>query len=181
MQNIKRTSSKKKAVIILVAVIIAAASGIAVFALTRPANESSREVSKPANTIDYDAPSEEQKQAGTDAKKDFIERTDKEANEEAQQSTVSSASFTSINQEGATLRIRTVISSNKEGVCTLTLERSGQSKVTQEAATQDMGSYSTCKGFDIDVSGLAKGRWNVSLRFSGDAVGAAVSDVMEIK
>ena len=77
--------------------------------------------------------------------------------------------ISSINQDGNTLAIRTIIQPLVNGgQCTLAMSKVGQTPVRQTAGVQNMPSYSTCQGFNIDVSGMAKGSWNVEVTYTKD-------------
>jgi hypothetical protein len=183
MQEINRSHSRKKiAITISVVVALIVAGGAAAYYLSRTSSQSKNDnVSTPNNTVDYGAATDEQKKAGEDAKKDFIERTEGESETPTQSSDSSSVSVSSVNQSGATLSIRTVISVQTAGSCKLTLSMSGQADIVRTTDVQDMGSYATCKGFDIDTSSMAKGLWKISLYFSGDAPGAVATDTVEVR
>lgn len=182
MQKINSSSSKKKIVAIIIGIItiVAVAGAVGYFLLQKSSQDSS--VSKPNNTVDYNPPTDEQKKAGEDAKKDFIEKTDEVSpNPSTQPSGTSSVSLSSVGQNGQTLSIRTVISAQSAGSCKLILSMPGQTDIVRTADTQDMGSYITCKGFDVDTTSLTKGTWKVSIQFSGDATGLVATATTEVR
>ena len=79
--------------------------------------------------------------------------------------------ISSINQDGNTMAIRTIIQPLVSGgECTLAMSKSGQDPVRQTAGVQNMPSYSTCQGFNVDVSGMAKGSWNVEITYTKDGL-----------
>lgn len=82
-------------------------------------------------------------------------------------------------QNGSTLQIRTLISTiSTNGICTLTLEKSGRPTVTKTVQVQALAATSTCKGFDVPVSELANGKWKATISFSdNDLTGSVVSEV----
>lgn len=78
------------------------------------------------------------------------------------------ASITSANQNGNTLQIRTLIEAvNSSGNCKLTLNKDGVTR-TYTAGTQAQASTSTCKGFDVPISDLSIGSWNVAIDINVD-------------
>ncbi len=181
MKKINSSNSRKIWIITSIAAILLIAGGtVAYYYIANSNNNSVNREPAPNNTVDYDAPSEEQKQAGVDSKKDFIER-----NEESQASSepggLSSVSISSVVQEEGILKVRAVINSNTNGNCRLTLSMAGQNDVVREVDTQDMGTYSTCKGFDLDTKSIAKGSWKITLHFSGDASGSDATSSVEVK
>lgn len=184
--NIEKKKSKlsKKAVAIAslaVLILVVAGGFVAAYQLgiikSTPEDRGASPVA--TNQVDYDPPTDEQKQTGIDAKKDFIERTERE--DATSESGLSSVSITTASQEDSTLRIRTTISSKATGVCKLTLSKAGQADIIRDAETQDMGTYSTCKGFDVDTGTMAKGDWKVSVGFSEDAQGTLATTVVEVR
>ena len=108
------------------------------------------------STYDLSPPTEEQKQAGEDIKKQSLENTP--TNNEL------GLSFSSTSQSGSQLKIKVAINGaiTNEGTCDLKLEKDGQ-KVEQSKPTFALTSYSTCQGFDIETNELTKGDWNVTL------------------
>lgn len=66
--------------------------------------------------------------------------------------------ITVANQNGNTLQVRALINALwQNGTCTLTLTDARGAKITRDAKTQTLSNESTCAGFDIDVSKLARG------------------------
>lgn len=180
----KESKLSKKAVIIAAVLLVLAAGGVAAayqFGVIKTTPEKKTDAPAATNQVDYKPATDEQKQAGTEAKKDFIERTDKEETTPTPTPGVSSVSITNASQEGVTLRVRTTISSQAAGSCKLTLSMPGQTSIVREAEIQDMGSYSTCKGFDIDTTSMTKGAWKVSVFFSGDSEGTAATTTAEVR
>lgn len=85
--------------------------------------------------------------------------------------------ITAANQNDATVQIRTIIyTPTNTGSCTLTLTK-GSTKITKTASVQALPSSTTCKGFDIPISELSAGKWQIMLHFentelTGDATGS---------
>lgn len=130
------------------------------------------------NKVDYTEPTQDQKGAGIEAKEDFINKN----NEDAENPGSVSVGITSLQQSGNTLSVRTMVQTLESGRCTLSLERSGEDTVRQPAVdTQIIGSYSTCKGFDIPTDGLVKGEWRVLVEYEGAASSGSDSSVVSIK
>ncbi len=160
--------NRKKHLIIAAAILLLAAGGVTVYALTRSssdgANNTEQQNDAPReNEQNLDKATDDQVEAGNKAKEDFIDKTDNTAPE------VSAArvSITSVQQNQGVLGVRSMVESSQAvGQCSVTLERTGQSKVEQTAELQSMGSYSACKGFDIAVADLAKGEWRVTVAYT---------------
>ena len=166
----KNNSNKlsKKAVIIAAVVLTLAIGGAAAAyqfgAFKKPADKTT-DAPAATNQVDYGPATDEQKAEDTPTPTPGV----------------SSVSITNAAQEGTSLRIRTTVSSEAAGNCKLSLSMAGQTDITRQADTQDMGSYSTCKGFDIDTNSMAKGTWKVSIAFSGDSQGAVATTNVEVR
>lgn len=87
--------------------------------------------------------------------------------------------ITSANQTANTLQVRGLIASTQtQGKCSLTLERSGRQPVVQTADIQAMHGSSTCQGFDVPLYQLTTGTWNITLDFkNGNTSGRATTTV----
>jgi energy-coupling factor transporter transmembrane protein EcfT len=71
--------------------------------------------------------------------------------------------FSATNQTDTTLQIRALIEAVLgSGQCTLTLT-SGSTTVTKTASVQALASSSTCTGFDIPLTELPAGEWQLNL------------------
>lgn len=85
-----------------------------------------------------------------------------------------------VSVSGNTLTARAIIQTiDKDGVCKLTLKKSGSPSSTWSARTQTMGSYTTCAGFDVDIRDLEKGTWAATVEYQGseNKAGAATKEV----
>lgn len=126
------------------------------------------------SSIDLNPPTEEQKQAGEDIKKDAIdsENTNNDLG----------LSFSSITQNTDLLQIRAAISGSvsNSGACTLNLQKDDQSFEFIES-TFALSSYSTCQGFDIDKSELSLGEWNLSLSVRIDDKTSSINKIITLE
>ncbi len=85
-------------------------------------------------------------------------------------------------QNGSTLQVRSIIYLvTNTGTCKLTMTKSGSSTVTKSAGVQSLPSSSTCAGFDIPVSELSNGQWNVVVNFENDNYTSSATKTVEIK
>ena len=104
--------------------------------------------------IDYNPPTEDQKQAGEDIKK-------------ANQTTISttfSALITATNVSNDIVQIRTIINGivSNDGVCELSLTKNDE-VIIRTTNIYALPSSSTCQGFDINRSELSAGTWSILL------------------
>jgi len=90
--------------------------------------------------------------------------------------------ITAANQNGSTFQVRTVIDTvTNSGTCTLTMSQAGSTTVTRSANVQPLATTSTCQGFDIPVSSLASGDWNLTVSFSNDSLVGSASKKVTIQ
>lgn len=132
-----------------------------------------------SGSINYAPPTKEEKQAGEDAKKQTITNNppnNSTTKPDTQQNTSNSGTtepskapnitITAANQNGSTLQVRTLIEQvTNQGQCTLTLSQNGNTPITNTADVQPLANSSTCKGFNIDVSSLATGKWTLAVTY----------------
>ncbi len=79
-----------------------------------------------------------------------------------------------------TLSIRVTIDQHlSSGNCTLRLSK-GSTTVTQQAEIVTNPSSSTCKGFDIPVSQLEKGEWNIDVNVTADNKSGTITGTVSL-
>jgi hypothetical protein len=130
------------------------------------------------NSVDYGPASDEQVDAGYEAKKQAIDpsHSSKPSNTDTQGPAIT---ITSLNQDNGILSIRTTVdSTNAGGTCFLQMTKDGADPITQQVDLADYGSYSVCKGFDVPKTSLISGVWRVSISFeNGNQKSSASKDV----
>lgn len=123
----------------------------------KPVNQKTAIINGPTNVIDYpinngdgSSNSPDNKQSGTD----------KPNTSETLSGTINYKSVV-----GETLSVRaTIYQIIDTGTCSLTLTRTSDNKtVSKTAEVAQNPSSSTCKGFDIPVSELGSGQWNIKV------------------
>lgn len=90
--------------------------------------------------------------------------------------------LSSANKNDPNLQVRAVIQSvTSSGTCTLTLKNqaTGATK-TYTADVQAMSSTSTCKGFDVPLSDLGSGTWDLMLVFENSTLRGEASRTIEL-
>jgi hypothetical protein len=140
------------------------------------------------SSIDYTKPTQEQKSNGQSAKESFVEKYYPNDSSTLETDTDNSAKtknigfiISSIAQTTDQVQIRTIIQTLSGGICTLTMTKAGQASLTRTVDVQNLGSYSTCKGFDLPTSDLSLGIWNVNLVFKNDSESGQANQEVEIK
>lgn len=171
MQIAKRQNKKVKILIGLLLLLLIG-GGVAAFYLFHTS-------SKPASQqgdINYGAPTTEQQAAGYQSKKDFLDKTDpSKTSSPSPSGTAAAVTITSTSQSGDTLSVRATIDTlSTDGQCTVQIAKAGTDTVSYSdtASLQSYGSYSVCKGFDVPLSKLGSGDWNVTITYT---VGSASS------
>lgn len=179
----KTKKNTKKNIIIAIAVLVLLCSGGAVSAylLTRkaPVDSTDTPVTETynRNDVNLDTSTDEQQKAGSDIKKESLEK------EKTPQPTKTlPVSFTSVSQSDGMLRVRSLIEAvSSSGTCILTLTSSNGTTITKNSSTQALASNSTCQGFDVSLSELSKGSWKVVLAVSIDSKNGSATQTIEIK
>lgn len=89
--------------------------------------------------------------------------------------------ITASNQNGSIYQVRTLINVVvSDGTCTLTLTN-GNHTVAKSSGVQANPSSSTCQGFDVPVSELSPGDWDLTVTFSNETHQAKTSKTVTIK
>ena len=139
-------------------------------------------------SANLDKPTDEQVKAGNDIKKQSVDKAGGSTHTPpAPISQPGSAKqsveiiITAANQNSGTLQVRAQISRVvSTGQCTLIMSRAGQN-VIKTADVQSLASTSTCKGFDIPISQLSPGSWQLTLTYENDALTGSASEVTTIQ
>lgn len=86
--------------------------------------------------------------------------------------------ITAANKNGSTLQVRTLVQELlSEGSCKISLD--GPSLIEQTAEVFTASSSTTCRGFDIDTSGLAPGSYLLTITItSGQRTGSASQEII---
>ncbi len=156
-------SKRKRALLIGAGIVVAGilAAAVYVFALNGSIFGWPHRDKAPVSTqnINYEPPTTEQLNAGQEAKKNTVEQSETNP----QNKDTLGVSITAANQNNPTFQIRILIDSVVgSGSCQLIMTK-GSVNVTRSAGTQALASTSTCQGFDIPVSELSPGTWNVKI------------------
>lgn len=125
-----------------------------------------------SSTIDYNPPTDEQKQAGEDIKNQNIEST---TNNDL------GISISSKTVDKDVLKIRAIINgaASNSGSCTIKLTN-GNLSFTDSTPTFAITSYSTCQGFDINTSDLSQGNWQIELSVTINEKTSTINDTVSL-
>jgi hypothetical protein len=90
-------------------------------------------------------------------------------------------SITAVSQTSSLLQVRSLISAiDTAGTCTLVLKMSGHTPVTMSAGTQNLSNTSTCRGFDVPLSSLSPGNWQLNLTYTSPRLTGSVSKTVTV-
>lgn len=176
--------SKRNKIILVVSIltIVILGAGIAYATLQNRSNTASNHTSEKV-TGKQDTPSvseDQEKEAGNQTKTDTVNPSTSPSPSTQPQNSVT-IEITASNQNGSVYQLRTLINDViSGGSCNLTLTK-GSAVVTKTAPIQSLAQSSTCQGFDIPVSELSKGTWNVKINLSDSNVNGSVTSTIEIK
>lgn len=164
----KITQKSNKKIFIILGVLIVLIGGLSYYVFALNGNLFGWQFRKENSSINMDPPTEEQIKAGEQAKQETVE--DDQGKPGAGDDTPTpdtsgplDVGFSAVNQNGDVLQVRIMVQEVlSSGECTLTLTN-GAKTVTKTAAVYPTASISTCKGFDVPVSELSSGAWNLTV------------------
>lgn len=178
--KIQKVNNKKSIVAIVVAAIIAvlALGTYITYAIILPATDKMQAQNTQQQETD----------AGNQAKKDTVNSTsnpetpaDKGEQTPTPQGENIPISITASSQTDSIYQIRTMISALvTTGTCQLQMTK-GNTTVNKSAGVSAFAQTSTCQGFDIPLSELSAGTWNVKITFEGSGKTGSVSSDIEVK
>jgi hypothetical protein len=139
----------------------------------KPLNTIESNTARPVNDIQY-APADPTDNDSINSQKE-TGSLGNENNPTSESNTPISIILTAFGQDdvGGPLVIRALLNDVKDGTCTLALSKEGAIK-SYTANVVNTGTYYSCEGFDIPVSDLGPGTWEISLTVnSGNRTGIA--------
>jgi hypothetical protein len=159
----QRSASKRTIIIIVAGLLLVSALTLAYLYFNRPNN--SKAINNQKTLIKTDD------NKTTDGKSTNVDTKTQPVNNEQSPNTTPddqvSATITAANQNGSMLQIRTLIQAvTTDGTCSLKLTGPNGSVVTKSAGIQSLASASTCAGFNVPVSELSPGSWQIELEIS---------------
>ncbi len=178
--KIKKKLTKKKYLLIGTIIVVAALIAGAIY-FTTQSNQNTEKKSDTSknrarvNTVNLKPPTKEQKKSGEQKKQESIEASQAPAT--TPQAADFAVTITAANQNGALFQVRSLITNlSNEGTCQLQMKK-GESIIEKTVSTQALASSSTCKGFDIPLSELSDGTWNlkITVNLNGQSVQATKS------
>ena len=179
--RIQKNRSTQKILIVAVVFCILLTGGLLAYkkfytGTTKDIPENQTDAHDYTRKTDLNSPSDDQKAAGDEAKKQTTENTDITKPADGTLSII----ITAANQTDTTLQLRTLIDSViSSGTCILEMTK-GQTKVTRSTDIQALASNSTCKGFDLPLSELSQGNWNVKITVDSEEKGGSTEKVISI-
>lgn len=180
----KKISKKTIGIITFAVILIAAGMGAYYFMHHRQNDTSSQ--TRDVNSVDYGKASDSQIQAGQTTKNNNSSGTSTDtppspSTQPGSTKATAQVAITAKNQTSQTYQIRAQIDGLlTNGTCTLTLTN-GPSTVTKKAEVQNLSSTSTCMGFDVPLSELSVGTWQVTLIADSATVTGSVTNSIVVK
>lgn len=179
--KITRPKLNKKLLLALIGLLVAVVviGTVAYFRLQNVDTTKSNNGTVAKSDIDLEPPTNDEIDLGNQQKTNTVNSAP-----EAEQPSISDSldiSFTALNQNGDTVQIRSLSTQNISGSCKLTAVNKTVSK-SYTAPTQSYANSTTCAGFDIPVSDLGGGTWNLILLVtSSDGKTGSSSAKIEVK
>lgn len=176
-----KTNTQKRPRILIYAAIglalLVMAGGVAYATGWRPlSTPDTQDTSQESSEINYDEPTQEEIEAGFDAKEQTIQDDQNENNEQSNLS----AYISSATQSGNDVVIRTLIEDVVTGNCTLTVT-TPSSTFTREATIQALASSSTCQGFTIPTSEGDPGEWDMAISITTPNSSITLNRTLEVE
>jgi cytoskeletal protein RodZ len=186
MQSISKQKNKKsyKKLIVLIAIILVLLAGASYVALAHPFNRQQTTTSpensptRPVNSVDYNPPTEQNKQDSQDAKqRDINQQQNNPPTNPSITVTIARAGQTGAGQP---LSVRTTIGGITNGTCNATLTSNGQT-VTGSGTVTLTGTSYACN-IDIPTSSFPTGgQWQLSITATnGSATSPAATQTVTI-
>jgi hypothetical protein len=117
----------------------------------------------PTDGINYNPPTEAEKQETTERKKEIIENEQPPSTPPESTSLTVTISRAGQNAAGQAVNVRTIIDGTSAGTCTMTLTKQGAQTVTKNASITYDGTLTTC---NVDVPATSfetGGEWSLSV------------------
>jgi len=180
-----KKKSSKKSLIIVISVLAAIVVGWLYYAYhyqTWPFHSASKpKISSISRKIDYSPPTDDQTKSGADTKSEIADGSkDKGATAQPPTTTPQNTLGVTITtvQPGQTVYIRAIISSVvSSATCTLTMTGPNGKTYSATAPVQPMASSSTCQGFNVPMTSLASGAWQITVAVTDGAnTGSATTE-----
>lgn len=176
----KKNKLNRRAVIILISTaavltILGIVLYFYVFKNSTPQEQNQAQQSEQVETdLNLNPPTDEEVNAGNLIKENSVNNSPSAQNDNI------SLIITSANQVDNTLSVRTLIEGVvSSGSCTLELI-SGNKKVTKFSEVQALSNSSTCKGFDVPVSELSTGTWQINLTYQNSNQRGSTTGSVEV-
>lgn len=185
----KRVRPKRKPkapfIIIIAVLIIAAALGIYFWKFKKPAAQDANigiPNSSTGGSINYDPPSEDEKNTSDQQKEDIIKDEAKDPSKPPIDGSMA-VTISRVNQvqKGEALQVRTIVSGTSSGTCELSISKTGQTTVSKTIQVTQDATYATCNT-NIPASEFSSdGEWDVSITVkSKNAISLAASQKVTI-
>jgi hypothetical protein len=164
--KIKKYSKKKLIITAILILVILAAAGTFLF-LRHKHNEDIRRLSakpqgqKIENKVNYDPPTDQEKQDQAAQKDDIINKMD---NPPVATDLTVAIIRAGQNGQGTPLNIRTIVDGATTGTCTVTFSKDGQANIVKSFPITFEATTSSCSGADVAAADFpAEGTWKMSI------------------
>ncbi len=174
----KKQRPTKKIIFIIVTGILVITAGLVVWYLWSRTPQSTS--TQPTNTVNYNPPTEEEKQAG-DKQKEIIVQNQK--NDTPTQNPALQVFIVRTFQDPSGFNIRTEVGGTTTGDCMITLTKDGQPTVTKTFPVVFEATSASCQNTPISLTDFTVGgAWNMQIVLKKDgAQSAAASTSVDVK
>ena len=142
----------------------------------KPVTATANSAPKPVNTVDYSPATTTDQDEASRLKQDLIDKSNKPQTT----TTKIEVSLSAATQDvaGGPLVVRSLLNTTG-GTCKLTLTKEGINK-EYSAEIVNTGTYYGCKGFDVPVTDLSTGKWQLKLSANNGQAYGEVSQEADI-
>lgn len=177
--NYPKKSFKKPLIIALVVATIVLAAGFGWYSFSNR-SESPSSTTAPVNTINYDPPTDEEKQETAQKKEEIINKSPDQA-ESTNSETDATVTITRANQADNKIYVRTYVNGMNSGTCDITFSKEGQQPITRQVAITFEATSASCNT-DVDVGEFGQsGDWQLKVIAKKDGkVSPAASYIVNV-
>lgn len=176
---IKKTRHIKKKMIIAVGTFVVLLGVAAIYFVykNRPTTPATTPTTQ--KPINYTPPTNDEKTAGDQIKKQELDSQKQTSDGSNNTPSTVPLVITSTSQSSGMVYIRVIIQEvTSTGSCTLSMSNSSGGTYTATSPVQSMASSSTCEGFNVPVSKLSQGSWDINIKYTnGTSSGVASGSI----
>lgn len=180
---ISENKKSKKVILAIISVFIIIALAFAYYfymTKTKEAKPNQTNDTKNINKVDYSPPTNEQIESGSSIKKNSLDNTASTESNNAASTADITITVAQKSSDGKYFQVRSFANKvDSTAKCTLSLTKDNQT-ISKSVDVQTAASVSSCKGYDIDISDLSAGTWQMTIKYEGSLINGSTTKSIEI-